>query len=313
MRNPTPNLVALIGASLIAFFAAATASRGEGPATKPSAPRTEVQAKSEIEQQRSSAEQQATKTLDKDAIEASKETMAALKAAEGGKTDDAIAAIERATGKINILIARNPANALIPIDVQVEVVDAAPLEAKAIKTLAAATEDAVKSKDYPAARTLLQGLRSEIRVRTVDLPLASYPTAMQEAARLLDQKKDAEAAAVLHTALNTLVVVDHVTPLPLVLAQAIIGQAQVAREKSDRQRALALLAQARFELDRARDLGYAGMDPEYNSLADAVSDLEKQVEGNENTESAFAKLKEKISSFFHRHAANEKKSEVASK
>jgi len=37
---------------------------------------------------------------------------------------------------------------------------------------------------------------------------------LKEAARLLDQKKTKEASDVLLTALNTLMVVDNVTPLP---------------------------------------------------------------------------------------------------
>jgi len=57
---------------------------------------------------------------------------------------------------------------------------------------------------------------SNIRVRTYNLALATYPTALKEAARLLDQKNTKEASDVLLTALNTLMVVDNVTPLPLV-------------------------------------------------------------------------------------------------
>jgi hypothetical protein len=48
--------------------------------------------------------------------------------------------------------------------------------------------------------------------------LVSYPTALKEAARLLDQNQPKEAAETLLTALNTLMVNDQVTPIPLVLA-----------------------------------------------------------------------------------------------
>ncbi|MGC2402164.1 MAG: YfdX family protein, partial [Acidobacteriaceae bacterium] len=67
---------------------------------------------------------------------------------------------------------------------------------------------------------LLYGLTSEIRVRTYNLPLATYPLALTEAARLLDQQKNQDANTVLLTALNTLAIIDRVTPLPLVLARA---------------------------------------------------------------------------------------------
>src|SRR5689334_7780716 len=93
----------------------------------------EQQARPEVEQQRKEAEQKAEKTLDKEAIAALEDTTKAIKAISDNKTDEALAAIERATGKINILLARNPATALIPVALQVEVVEAAPLDLHAIK------------------------------------------------------------------------------------------------------------------------------------------------------------------------------------
>lgn len=50
----------------------------------------------------------------------------AVKAIADGKNDQAIAAIERATGKINILLARKPSTARLPVNTAVEIVDHAP-------------------------------------------------------------------------------------------------------------------------------------------------------------------------------------------
>jgi hypothetical protein len=271
-----------------------------------------AQANPEIERQRQQAEQQGKQSLDRDAIAAIEETRRAIQAIDQGKNDEALAAIERATGKINILVGRNPAAALIPVGLQVDVIDAAPLDVKAIRARAKAAERAVDDKDYPAARVLLAGLVSELRVRTVNLPLLTYPIAMQDAARLLDQQKKDEAKALLQAALNTLAIIDRVTPLPLVVAEAAITDAQ-AKSSQDKNEAQRLLSVARAELDRAKELGYAGKDPEYAALNQAISDLEKQLKGNQNTSSAFARLKEKVSSFFHRQSQNEKKAEVVSR
>lgn len=52
-----------------------------------------------------------------------------------------------------------------------------------------AVDAVIASEDYPASRELLYGLMSELRVRTSNLPLVTYPAALAEAARLLDQKK----------------------------------------------------------------------------------------------------------------------------
>jgi hypothetical protein len=273
-----------------------------------SSSQSHVQANSQrdIEQRRRDAEQQAEKTLDKDAISAIDETQKAVKAIAEGKKDEAIAALERATGKINLLVARNPQTALLPVALRVDVIDVAPRDVKAIRSVVKATEKAMSDRDYPEARVLLQNLISEIRVRTYNLPLATYPSAMSEAARYLDQNKLDDARTVLELALNTLVVIDHVTPLPLVVAAAAIDEAQAVKDK-DKDEALRLLTTARNELDRAKYLGYAGNDPEYASLQDAISDVEKQIKGGKDSGGTFTKLKEKLSSFFKRQSASEKK------
>jgi len=288
------------------------AAQGDAPADPQAQGRAQAQANPEIERQRQQAEQQGRQNLDRDAIAAIEETRKAIQAIEQGKNDEAMAAIERANGKINILVARSPAAGLIPVNVEAVIIDAAPLDVKAIRARAKAAERAVDDKDYPWARVLLAGLVSELRVRTYSLPLSTYPIAMQQAARLLDQQKKEEAKATLQVALNTLAIIDRVTPLPLVIAEAAISQAQAERDKN-KDVAQRHLQTARNELSRAKELGYAGNDPEYVALNDAINDLEKQLGGNQNTSSAFARLKEKVSSFFHRQSQTEKKAEVASR
>lgn len=270
----------------------------------------QAHARPEIERQRGEAEQETQKTLDREAIAAIEETKKAVKACADGKTDEALAAIERAVGKINVLTARNPSITLIPVDLLVEVIDTAPRDIKAIKELAKATQKAMDDKDYPAARVFLGSLVSEIRIRTYNLPLGTYPIAMNEAARLLDQKKTAEAHEVLMLALNTLVVIDRVRPLPVALAQVAINQAHTLREK-DKDTALKHLTTAKNEFERAKELGYEGKDAEYASMSASISDLEKQLKGSSDTASAFAKLKEKVAAFFKRHSDGQKKSETS--
>ena len=149
-------------------------------------------------------------------------------------------------------------------------------------------------------------------MRTLNLPLATYPAAMKQAARLLDQQKNEEAAAVLRTALNTLVAVDRATPLPLEIAQVAITAAQAQADK-DKAKAKLLLATAKHEVERARQLGYAGKDPEYTALDTTISDLEKQIDGNQDTASAFSRLKEKFAAFFKRQSETEKNAQLASR
>ncbi|HEV2319908.1 MAG TPA: YfdX family protein [Verrucomicrobiae bacterium] len=259
----------------------------------------EQKVRPEVEQQRKEAEQTAEKNLDQDAIAAIEATGKAIQAIADGKTDEALSEIEQATGKIDVLMARNPATALVPVSVTVEIIDSAPSDISAIRARAGDAEIAMDNRDYPAARVLLESLTSEIRVRTSNLPLATYPDALKEAARLLDQKKPKEADTVVLTALNALVTIDQVTPLPVAVARTDIGQAQALREK-DKKKAEELLTLAQNQLERARELGYAGEDPEYASLSKSISELEEQVESHGDTTSAFAELKEKVAAFFTR-------------
>src|SRR6202030_2676562 len=233
----------------------ADASTKTQPATQPQSnldtqrQQAEQQARPGVEKERKKAEDEAGRNLDQDAMAAISETQKAIDAIASDKSSQALEAIERATGKINVLLARNPATALIPVSVQVEIIDAAPHDVKAVKQLADQASAAVAIKDYPAARVVLYALTSEIHVRTYNLPLATYPDALKDAARLLDQKKNEDAGAVLLTALNTVLAVDRVTPLPLVLAREALNAAQ-AQSQKDKAAAQTLVQTAKNDIAR---------------------------------------------------------------
>jgi hypothetical protein len=290
----------------------ADASTRTPPATQPQPnldtqrQQAEQQARPGVEKERKKAEDEEGRNLDQDAMAAISETQKALDAIASNKSDQALAAIERATGKINVLLARNPATAIIPVSVNVDIIDAAPHDLKLIKDLGQHASTAVAAKDYPTARLLLAALTSEIRVRTYNLPLATYPEALKAAARPLDQKKQQDASDVLLTALNTLLVVDRVTPLPLVIAREAINSAK-AQTQSDKQVAQTLVQTAKNEVERVKELGYAPQAPEYEDLRADISTLEKQLKGNSDAGSLFAKLEGKLSAFMKRQSQQERR------
>src|SRR5437868_2842628 len=162
---------------------------------------TERQARPGVEEQRKEAEREAEKTLDKDAISAIEETEKAVNAISSNKSDEAVAALERALGKVDVLLARNAKTARIPVNLEANVIDTAPPDHATIMERALDVAAAVDNQDFPAARVLLHGLISEIRIRTYHLPLSTFPIALKEATRLLEEKKNKEANAVLLTAL----------------------------------------------------------------------------------------------------------------
>jgi hypothetical protein len=66
--------------------------------------------------------------------------------------------------------------------------------------------------------------------------------------------------------------------------------------------ALTLLETAKKEIQRSKELGYAGQDQEYAALNNDIENLEKQLKGNGDTMSVFSRLKEKLSTFVHRQS-----------
>jgi hypothetical protein len=267
-----------------------------------SAPTSAVSAP--VEHQRNTTQKEGDRAVDQVAVAALAEAQKAVRAIGTGKREQALAAIERATGKIAVLTARKPSAALIPVKSEVAIIDLAPKDRAAIEALTGAARDALSKSDYPTARAFLDHLASEIHVKTYNLPLATYPAAMQTAARLLDEKMDEAAKQTLLTALNTLVITDTAIPLPLVEVQASIKEAQMKQDQ-DKPGARALLGAAKQQLDRAQDLGYAYRAPEYASLSESISELDRRLGGTQNTTSAFASLKDKMTAFFERIAHQE--------
>jgi uncharacterized protein involved in exopolysaccharide biosynthesis len=90
----------------------------------------------------------------------------------------------------------------------------------------------------------------------------------------------------------------------MLLARDAINEAQAQRQK-DKNAAQKSLETAKHQLERARELGYAGNDPEYASLNDQIANLEKQLNGSGDTTSVFAKLREKLDAFVKRESDRE--------
>jgi len=166
---------------------------------------SDIQRQQEIEEEKQAVTAEAESSLAQEAIAALEVTQNAIAAIEQGKTQEAIQAMERATGKIDILVVRYPELALVPVSTQVDVIDVAPLDVSAIERIRNQIKSAVNAENYPAARELLNNLMSEIRTTTLNLPLVTYPDAMKEAARLLNDGQTEQAQSVLLNMIDHLV------------------------------------------------------------------------------------------------------------
>ncbi|ARV62983.1 hypothetical protein BZZ01_11785 [Nostocales cyanobacterium HT-58-2] len=252
-----------------------------------------------VEQEKEKAQAKARTQLVREAFDTVKETENAIAAIENDKTEEALQALERVTGKLDIILARKPQLALVPINSSVEIVHLVPLDVNLVREMRSEIKNAIANEDLLEARQLLNTLANEVRVTTVNLPLATYPDAMKEAARLIDAGKKDLAKNVLEDALSTLVITEKYLPIPVIYAQALVDEASQVVDK-DKDQARSLLAEAREQLKLAEELGYGKRDREYANLEQAIASLDRQVRTGEGVAAAFKTLQDQLSSFFQR-------------
>ncbi len=223
-------------------------------------------------------------------------TQNVLDALDKNDVEKAKRELEKAIGKLEIVLAHKDAPALLPIDSVITATEYMG-DLKSIKETLSAVKKLLATKKVQEARRLLDTLQSEIDIVTVSLPLISYPQALRLSARYLNEGKIKEARDVLKMALDTLVRSETIIPLPLLKAQALIEAAQKVA-KSDKQQALKHLDAAKKELKIAEALGYtSGSDTTYKMLDDAIEAVEKEIRGKNRAEKLFEELMEKLKEF----------------
>lgn len=232
-----------------------------------------------------------------DAVSALQETENALAALDKKDAKAATAALERATGKLEIVLARNPNLALAPVDVSIVSYDVLG-SVDAVNALRKSAEEALEDGRLQEARHLIDGLASETVVRVSNLPLATYPDAIKAAAVLVAQNKLDEAKAALEAALSTIVIRDVIHPLPLTRASAAIEEARklaanTQRGAGDEARIQRLLTIAREQLRLGQALGYATKD-EMKDLLKTVDEIEDGTKNKGAATSIFDKIRERF-------------------
>jgi hypothetical protein len=240
------------------------------------------------------------KHIIKEATMALNQTKKALKALDDKKPNEALAALETATGKLVLILARDPDLALAPVDMSIKTYDiyATP---EAIKKAIAQSEDLLEEGEVQKVRSLISGLASEVVISITNIPLATYPDAIKAITPLIDEGKIEEAKRELQDTLNTLVVTDTVIPLPVMRAEAYIEEAEKLTEKKERteeenEKLTDLLDRARKQLEMAELLGYGTKDcfkPIYEQLDEIVT----KTEGGKSGTGFFDKIKKQLADF----------------
>ncbi|MDY6831703.1 MAG: YfdX family protein [Thermodesulfobacteriota bacterium] len=234
------------------------------------------------------------KLLFEEATAAIRETQNALKALDEKQNADALAALERASGKLTIMLGRDPELALAPSHVHTVTYDIL-ADVDEVKKLRRKIEKALDAGRVQQARHMIRHLASETVISVTNIPLATYPEAIKEAARLIDNNKTEEAKQVLQAALNTLVITDTIIPLPVTMAEALLKEAETLTEKKDRSedennRLAELLKETRTKLEFAQALGYGDKD-DFENLYEQIEVIEEKTAGGKSGAGFFDTIK----------------------
>ncbi len=218
----------------------------------------------------------------KEAIVAIEETKKALTALENNKKQDALNAIEKSVGKLEVVLEREPDLALAAIDTKIVIHDLY-TSLKDIEQAKKQAANFLEENDIQKARDILKGMASEVVISDISIPLATYPEAMKNVVPLIDAGKTKEAKTALHVALNSLIVTDYIIPLPFIRAEENLNLANSLAEKKDRTEkentSLAvLLEDTRFQLKMAEALGY-GNKAVYETLDEQIDKIIEKTEG----------------------------------
>ena len=252
---------------------------------------------SDVEKASAAKAEEKRKAILEEAIAAISQTQKALVALTENKPKDAEKALEAATGKLELLLARDPALALAPVAVDVRTYDLL-ARPETVKAAVKDARDALDDGEVQKARGLLADLASEIDFITTSIPLETYPAAIKAVAPLIYAGKIDEAKAALRAALGTLVVTEDIIPLPVLRAEYMLAAAKKLSEKMERSdeenKTLdRLLSGARVQLKLAETLGY-GKRKLFKPLYKEIKAIQKKLSNGKGGKGWFNKLEKEL-------------------
>jgi YfdX protein len=225
-------------------------------------------------------------------------TQKALIALEKNNTKEALSILQDVSKKLDTVLAKNPDLALVPADIEADVIDFEG-DAATIKKELKQADDLLDGGKPQGARQILAKLASEMRITTFNVPLGTFPSAIKNAIALIDAGKTNEAALALDEVLNTLVEVTEIIPLPILRAEALLTEASVLEHKEDmskeksRAEVLKYADAAKEKLKIGELLGYGGKD-DYQLLYTAIDEIKDSMH-SEKSSATWEKIKNTLS------------------
>ena len=277
---------------------AAVSSLPARPEPKPEVV-TEVQP--EVQKETDSQAADKRKQVLDEAVSALALTKSALAALDEKESARALATLAEVTGKLELIVAREPTLALAPVDVRTIVHDLF-ANTETVEAMTDEALDALKHGEVQRARRVLALLASEIVITVTNIPLASYPAAVKAVVPLIDQGKIEEAKAALQSALSTLVEERSVLPLPVLRAKLLLKRAEPLvedgqRSEASNERLETLMNEARQQLEMAELLGY-GKRKDFEPLYAELKKIKEKTGGGGFGKGWLDEVKAKLSRLF---------------
>jgi len=277
---------------------AAVSSLPARPEPKPEVV-TEVQP--EVQKETDSQAADKRKQVLDEAVSALALTKSALAALDEKESARALATLAEVTGKLELIVAREPTLALAPVDVRTIVHDLF-ANTETVEAMTDEALDALKHGEVQRARRVLALLASEIVIAITNIPLATYPAAVKSVVPLIDQGKIEEAKAALQLALGTLVETLSVIPLPILRAKLLVKRAETLTEDGQRSEASGerlqdLLNEARQQLEMAELLGY-GKKKDFEPLYSELKKVKEKTAGGGSGKGWLDEIKARLSKLF---------------
>ena len=239
--------------------------------------------------------QQKTKLV-KEAINAIRNTQDALIYLEGKDNKNAINALKKASENLAVVLNSPNSPYLLPVDINLEAYQFQG-NIKTVDSLVQKAKTLVMTNKLPKAREVLNTLRDEIAIKTINLPLATYPAALKLAIKYINENKAEEAKEILSMALSTLVEIKTIIPIPLVKAQNLITESSKI-VTTDPQEAIKYLNESKIQLHLSRVLGYTSTSSTtYKMLKNKIDNLENKIKAKHQTNNLFERLIDKIKEF----------------
>lgn len=227
--------------------------------------------------------------LAREAVEAQEAMLTAIYQLANHDKDGAYKSLTTASGKLDVLLARDPHLSMLPVDVRVTTTDLK-ADPQAVKETLSQVKAKLSGGKIQEARTMLEPLTSEIRISTDYMPMETYPKSIKEAARDTQAGNTDAAAQLLADTLSSLVTRVKVIPLPPLKAELDVQEAETlfqADPVKNKQAALDLLNRASQQLEVSNLLGYG----DFKTVQQELDSVKHKVHGGGADNGLFGRLK----------------------